>query len=120
MFGAKDKIITNIKLYGVPFLIFECVTYTLTAAVFYVLFSTGLQMADLLAFADLYLDVNYYTDLLGIERSHLTGNASKLVLSIIGAELVGPLKLPLELPLFLYMVKKGWIKKRTPKQREAQ
>jgi hypothetical protein len=87
----------------------------LTAGVFFVLFSNGLQMTDVLAFIERFVDVDYWVGLVGVDKNVLTGNGSKFVISLAMADLISPLKLPLDLALFFYFVRLGWIGKPKPK-----
>lgn len=113
--NARAKLKQGIKEYGLRLFLFETVSYGLTAGVFFVLFSNGLQMTDVLIFTERFIDLDHWTSLVGVDKSVLTGNASKLVLSLAMAEIVSPLKLPLDLAVFYYFVRIGWIGKPKPK-----
>ena len=101
------------KKYGLAVIIFEGCSYLMTIGVFLVLLSNGVQMTDILAYIERFVDVDYWTDSAGVDKSLLTGNASKFTLSLALAELVSFIKMPLDLALFFYLVRIGWIKPRT-------
>ena len=103
--GRRGKIKEMMKVYGVPFLIVESTTYAISVATFYILLSNGQQMSDILMLLEKLIDVDYWVNFWGIDKSILTGNGSKLAISLFFSEITTPFRLPLDLILLLQLKK---------------
>ena len=100
-----------LKQYGLAFLIVESCTYAIAAAAIYMLLSNGVEMSEILAATETYVNVDYWVDKLNVDKSILTGTGSKVVISLVGAELTTPARLPLDLSILYYLKYKGYISK---------
>ena len=101
---SKLKILKGtLKQYGVPFLIVESAMWAVSVGAFYVLLSNGLQISDVLLHVSRFVDVDYWVGFWGIDKSLLTGTGSKIAISLLAAEIITPLRLPLDLLLLLQL-----------------
>ena len=103
--GSKKNLLAQ---YGLAFIIVDGSLYAVSTGVFYLLLSKGVEMTEILAFFETYVDVDYWVNKLNVDKSILTGNGSKLVLSLCAAELTTPLRIPFDMGI-LYLLKQRGI-----------
>ena len=95
--------------YGVAILVVDCVLCAVCTGIFYILLSRGVEMTEILAFFETYVDIDYWVNKLNVDKSILTGNGSKLVISFCASELISPFRTPVDIGILYFLKRKGII-----------
>ena len=104
-----------LKRYGLPLIMVDGFLFAVSTGVFYILLSRGVEMTEILAFLETYVDIDNWVNKINVDKSILTGNGSKLVISLCAAELTTPLRIPFDMGILYLLRQRGIIGESKPK-----
>ena len=106
--------------YGIAILVVDFFLFSVSTCAFFIILSKGVEMTEILALLETYINIDYWIDLLHVDKSILTGNGSKFVISALASELLSPLRTPVDLGILYLLKRKGIIGKTKGKTKEKE
>ena len=107
--SPAPSLVSHLSKYGVSFLIVDCCTWLTAVSTFFSLFHLGLEMDTVVSYAECAIDVQYFSQLYGVDMSLVASDKAAVSLALIAATITSPIRFMLDMVVLVILTRFGVI-----------